>query len=631
VPHTIVGVLPTDFEFPRREELGALTQLGDRTEIFKPLPAVESAWAGDYDYIVLGRRQNGQSTAAVQSDLDRLETGIVADQGLSAGLKTTVQPLTEVLVAPVRRGLLALLAAVVVLLLIACVNLASLVLARVLGRRRELAIRLALGAPRSGVLAGTLAESFLVAACGGGLGVAGAWAVLRAVGPHLLDLPRLTAVSLNGRAVGVAMMATLATGMLAGLLPLRQMTRRQRGRFEVDGGRNSSSQESHRLRELLVGGQVALACWLLVVAAMVAGSVLQLLRIDRGFGADQALVASVRIPAEQRDTPLFDHVLERLRSLPGVRSTALVSRAPLTGESQVNGVQLEGSDVDAIDPTSRARVEINVRYASPGYFETMGIPLLDGRALRPTDRGQSVAVVSQRMAALLWPGRDPLGKRFRTGSRVGKVVVVGVVKDVYNGRLDEPATLVAYVPYWDRHMTLADVIVAASGPTRTVLPMVRDTIEHSAAGVAIPRLRTMEQIVETSLSQRRLASTLTVGFALTALLLSSLGIYGVVTHGVMARRREIGVRIALGSSVRQVVSLVLGRGLRPVLGGMAVGLCLGFVGSRFLHSLVFGFSDLQAPAIVGAALVLGLATVAACLAPALSAARTDPVKVLRAD
>jgi predicted permease len=306
----------------------------------------------------------------------------------------------------------------------------------------------------------------------------------------------------------------------------------------------------------------------------------------------------------------------------------------LTGESNVNGIQLEGTDRQALDPVTHDAILVNVRSVSDAYFTTLDIPLQRGRGIEPGDRargehgGLGVTVVSARLAAKLWPGRDPIGKRFSTGSQVGKVEVVGVVADVHNARLDQDPTLVAYVPFWKQGPGAGDLVLRTALPPEAVMSSVRSRLWALDPGLPVPTLRTLAEIVAESLSQRRFQMQLAAGFALFALLLAALGVYGVVSYNVAQRRREIGVRMALGAQAADVLRLVLARGFRPVLAGLAVGIAVALLSGQLIRSLLFGVSATDPVTIAGVALVLAAMAGLACLLPALDAARVDPGSAL---
>ncbi|MBV8203222.1 MAG: ABC transporter permease, partial [Acidobacteria bacterium] len=396
----------------------------------------------------------------------------------------------------------------------------------------------------------------------------------------------------------------------------------------------SESRRALRLRQALVGCEVGLSSLLLVLAGLLVSSLVHLLAVDKGFQVERAMAVSLQVPHLQTKaerTAFFERTLEQVRALAGVRSAAYVSKLPLTGESNVNHVQLEGADQGeaAIDPASLAQIEINVRFVGAQYFETLGIPLLRGRDIEPGDADRQVAVVSARLAAKLWPGRDPIGRRFATGSGVGKATVIGVVKDVHSSRLEQGTTLMAYVPYWRRGLPRGSIVIRTTLPPAAIARAVGSRIRAADPAVAIPAMRTMAEVISDAVAQRRFQMQLAAGFALSALLLAALGIFGVVSYGVAQRRTEIGIRMALGGQVAHVVRLVLGGGLRPVLVGLAAGLAAAIPCGRLVQGLLFGITAADPVTMLAVALVLTAVASVACLTPALAAARTDAAIVLR--
>jgi predicted permease len=642
-PHTIVGVLPPSFRFPRREDLGALARLGERVEVFRPLGQIYDGWGGDYDYSVVARLRPGVSPSRARAELDLLQRRIDREHRLREGLGVTVRPLQEVMAAPVRAGLYALLAGVGLLLAIVCVNLANLVLARSSVRARELAIRAALGASRASLEREVVAETLILAMLGGLLGTLAARAALGAfVAAAPVDLPRLDEVSVDARAVVFALALATVCGLLSGLFPARRIAAADpQGVLRAESHTLSEGRRALRLREVLVGCEVGLSSLLLVLAGLLVSSLLHLLRVDMGFRGDHAAAIALQLPqprSKTERTAAFERALDQVRSLPGVRAAAYVSKLPLTGEVNVNQAQPEGTGEEGAgaDPTSLTPIEINVRLVSARYFETLGIPLLRGRDVRPGDAGNAgaagvgVAVISERLAARLWPGRDPIGRRFSTGSGVGKVEVIGVVKDVHGARLEQGTTPMAYVPYWRHGWPTGNIVIRTAMPPEAVLHAAAARIRAADPEVAVRAMRTMDEVVAASVSQRRFQTQLAAGFAVSALLLAALGIFGVVSYGVAQRRTEIGIRMALGARLGEVVRLVFGRGFRPVLLGLAGGLLAAVPAGRLVQNLLFGISAADPLTMSAVALVLILVAAAACLAPALDAARTDAAVVLRA-
>jgi predicted permease len=632
----IVGVLPADFRFPKKGELGPLTGLPERTEAFLPLGDEGRGWGGDYDYIVFGRLRPGLSPAQGKAELNAIEKHLAEEHKLDAGLHTEIRPLQDVLASPVRMGLAVLLTAVLLLVLIVCVNLANLLLARGGARAREYSLRIALGAARGRLLAAALTETLLIAGAGGALGVVAAQAGLAAfVRTAPVDLPRLDEVHVDVRVLLFAFCLALLCGILFGLLPALRLSRADpqtvlRGESHTMAG----SRSRLRMREWLVGGEVALSTILLVLAGLLVSSLFHVLRVDRGFTMDQAVDVRFDLPSryqtDKDHAEFFDRIAGRLRALPGVRSAAAVNRVPLTGESNVNHVELKGAAQGALDPRTRELVMVNVRFISQDYFATLGIPLVRGRAIEEADRGRNVAVISQRLGGKLWPGENPIGKVLSSGSGVTDAEVVGVVGDVHSTRLERDPTMIIYVPFWrDAHHQVSDLVVRTADDPRALASDLRRVLREIDPGIPAPKMRTMGEIVEESVAQRRFQMRVAVAFAASALLLAALGIYGVVAYGITLRRRELGIRMALGARAAEVRGLVLRQGLRPVVLGLAGGLAIALAAGSVVRTLLFGISPADGMTLGAVALVLSIVAALACLMPAQSAAGIDPARVLR--
>jgi putative ABC transport system permease protein len=642
VPHTVVGVLPASFWFPSGADLGPLARLGTQADLIRPLGAVtrlSEGWGGDYDLNVFGRLRADVSPQQARAELDAIETRIVAaHRGVSPGLRVVVEALHEVITGPVRTGLYVLMLCVLALLAVVCVNLAALLLARTMGRAREFSIRTAIGAGRGRLFQQVLFETLLLVGVGGALGIAGATATLRAiVAAGVLDLPRGELVQVDGSVVQFALLLVFACALAVAWLPASHIASMDPQRLlRTNAGSFSASRRTLRLRAWLVAGETAISTVLLIGAGLLVASFGRVLHVERGFSADHAIatrltIAEARYPSKDNRNAFFERTLEEIRRLPGVASAAFVSGLPLTGESQVNGIQLEGSDAEAIDPDTRDLVTVNVRFVSPDYFQTLGIRLKGGRAIAWSDRTRRVAVISQQLATKVWPGRDPIGRRFATGSGVGQVEVVGIVGDVHNAALEAPVTPIVYVPFWMRGPLWGDVIVRSLVDERALAPAVRRAVWTVDPGVPVPAMRTIADVVSEAVRRRRFQVQMAAGFALAALLLTVLGIYGVVAYGVVQRRKEIGIRVALGARPREVLAATLKIGLVPVSAGVAGGLVTALAGGRFMQALLFGVSPLEPVVIGGAVALLTTVAIAATLLPARAASHVDPLQVLRTD
>jgi predicted permease len=341
----------------------------------------------------------------------------------------------------------------------------------------------------------------------------------------------------------------------------------------------------------------------------------------------------VQLPSRYRTdnerAAFLDMAADRLRALPGVRAVAVANKVPLTGESNVNEVYLEGAAGAALDPATRQSVMVNVRFISQDYFTALGIPLQRGRVIELADRDRNVAVVSERLAATLWPGGNPMGQKLTSGSGVRGAEVIGVVADVHTTRLERDPTLMIYVPFWKHAFQGFDLVVRAAGDPGGLRQDIRRTIQAIDSGIPAPKMRTMGEIVAESVAERRFQMRVAGAFALSALLLAALGIYGVVAYGIHLRRGEIGIRMALGARAAEVCRLVLWQGLRPVTFGLVTGVFAALAAGRLVRTLLFGVSASDGVTFALVAGVLAGVATLACLFPSMSAVAIDPCRVLR--
>jgi predicted permease len=633
--YVIVGVLPPSFRFFKKGELGPLSQMGDRTDIFVPLPPNEYGWGGDYDYSVIARLAPGVSIPQAAAEMNLMEGRIAQEHGLRAGLHVQVRPLQDVIASPVRTSLAVLLAAVLLLVLIVCVNLANLLLARGSARAREFSLRVALGASRGRLVWPALVETLLLSLAGGVLGALAARAALGVfVATTTVSVPRLDEVRIDARVMAFALALSVGCGLLFGLLPALRLSRASpqsvlHSASHTIGG----SRQGLRVREWLVGGEVALSTLLLVLAGLLVNSLWHVLRVERGFSSE-ALAASVDLSGRYREVKdragFFDLAAERLHGLPGVQAVGVTNRVPLNGESNVNSVAVEGASDGALDPRTHEPVVVNVRFINHEYFQAMGIPLIRGRSIEAADRDRGAAVISERLAAKLWPGQDAVGRiLLRAGSGVNHAEVVGVVGDVHGAHLENEPTLMIYVPFWKQAFQATELVVRAAGGRGVAPEEVRKTIRAIDPALPAPRMRTMGDLVADSVSGRRFQMRVAAAFAGSALLLAALGIYGVVAYGVSLRRRELGIRMALGAHAREVRRMVVSQGLRPVVLGLLCGMAAALAAAGFVRTLLFGVSATDGLTLGSVAAGLALVAAAACLAPAWSASKIDPADVLR--
>jgi putative ABC transport system permease protein len=645
--YTVVGVMPRSFEnvlepaaelwAPMQYDLATLNDFNN--------------WAWGHHLRIAGRLRAGASIEEARSELNRIARN---PEGafprprwatLSGGL--IVDSIQDDMVRSVKPALLAVLGAVSLLLVIACVNVTSLLLGRGVLRQSEFAMRATLGAARSRLIRQVLTESVLLSLLGGGLGMAVAFAgvkVLVALSPP--GLPRVDSIALDTPVFFFALALAALVGIAAGLIPALQTPR-----ANLHGGLQKSSRTStgHRqtARRVLVVCEVALALMLLIAAGLLLRSMERLLAVDPGFDAENLLTLQVQTAGHEFDNPDFTHgagdatrrlfysqALERVRAVAGVKAAGFTSLLPLSDDP--SWVALYGAHFEHDDPNSGRNV---FRYAvSPGYCQAMGIPLLRGRYIDERDRAGAppAAVISQSLARRQFPGanslEDALGKRLHIGPQDRPwYTVVGIVGDVTQASLDLNHPFAVYISTeqsWFADEALS-FVVRARGDAAAPAPAVRDAIWSVDKDQPIVRVVTMNRLRDLSVAQRHFVLRLFEAFSLVALILAAVGIYGVLASSVAERTREIGVRTALGASRADILALVVGQGLKLTLVGLLVGLGGAMLASRAIASLLYGVSTLDPVTYGGVALLLLGVSALACCAPARRAASVDPMQALR--
>jgi len=633
-PVTIVGVLPASAPVPGRQQLGDLVRLPPTFDVFRPAAFSADALhsSGDLDYGVIARVRAPASPDAVRAELDGLEQDISRQTGDDGKKRALVVPLQAQVVRDARGPLLVLLAATAAILLIVCVNLANLLLARHAGRRRDAAIRTALGAGRGALMAEALVESLLLALAGGALGsivALGLTRVIAATAPPAL--PLLAPLAFDARVLLFSTLMTTATGLLVGTMPAFRLA-------AVDSGDSLKSNSytategprGGRTRRVLVGAQAAIGVALLVATGLLVVSFFRLLHVEKGFDTNGVLIVDVSLPASSYANAtdqlrFLDAALARVRALPGVSTVAITSRVPLRGEAVVNTLSYPHD----VRPEA-ARPLANYRYVSSDYFSAMGTRLVRGRTFRDTDRGRQVVILSARAATLLWPRQDPIGRFVQTGGYFGAPSeVIGVATDSRAVDLTRNDVLFAYLPYWVRAPwnTAATLVIRTAVPPASLASTVRRAVLEVDRAVAIPRIETMDDLVGAAVADRRFELSLMTAFGWAAAILAALGVYGVVTYAVARREREMAIRVALGATAADMRRLVFEEGLKPVTIGVVAGLVASVVLGRGMASLLFEVRPSDLGVMAAASAVVLLATVIACLAPARRAAHA----VLRTD
>jgi len=625
-PHVVVGVLPSGFQFPNREGLSP------KTDVFQPLGYTKDDFAditGDYNWAAIARLRAGVSQRKALAELNVIQAEISKRIPEKMDLHAEMSSLQEDIVGQSRRGLLVLLGAVGAVLLILCVNLTNLSLARAAGRARESAIRMALGAGRAQLVRQTLTESLVLALAGGLLGIAlAAWGVQLLVGAAPLDLPRLGEVRTDGRVLGFALLISLVTGVVFGILPaLRSAGAHPQEALKSGSYTTTEAGIGVRLRSVLVGVEAALSAVLLITAGLLIASFVRLMHVDKGFDIERVLAVRVAMPSTKypekaQQTAFFDRVLEKTRPLPGVLSASFVSALPLQGETWLDLAAAEGDQRPMFE-----RPMVNVRFVSPDYFKTLRIPFREGRPFDDSQRNRKVVIVSQGTARRLWPSQSALGRRLQHNETLEEVV--GVTADVRSTSLDKDPVLIIYVPYWQRPQLAASLLVRTAMDPRGIAAGVREAIHRLDADVPIPKMQTLREVMSGSVAQRRFQMMLVMLFAAAALALAGFGIYGVVSYSVARRRTEMGIRMALGARTAGLQRMVLWQGIRPVVAGLAVGIGGALAAGRIVSSLLFQVSARDPVTIGGVSVVLLAVSVVAALVPARRATRVDPTKALR--
>ena len=623
VPYQVVGVLPAGSPWL------------NSADVFVPFIRRADANRGSWEYVGIGRIKRGVTYEAALADLERVAKELEARYPDNKGLGATMAPSSVWVASDQLRGTLwILLGAVGLLLLIACVNVTNLLLARAASHQRESAVRTALGATRVDLIRERLTESLIFSIVGVAFGLvlaAGVLKLMTSMGP--VGIPRLPEVTLNVWAVAFAVGITILVGLLTGLIPaLHASSGRVMGAMR-EGQRGSvGDRRQDRTRSIFVGAEVALALLLLVGAGLLVRSLAQVLAVDRGFQTDRRMLLTVNIPESYGDARIIQtakDVLARVRTVPDIVSAAAVSGRPLSRGS--TGLGLAAAD----RPLPGATVPwATWRRISTDYFKAMGLPLLKGRDFTAAEViGKPWRVViSQRVAELFWPGEDPIGRTLilwkGQNERPGEVI--GVVADMRERGLEADPTLAVYFPSGEYDTDLTLVVHTRAVP-EDVVPAVRAVIGGIDRSLPISGIRTLEDVVSTSVATRRFTMTLLLTFAALALVLSLAGVSGVIAYSIARRTGEIGVRLALGAGPGQVLRSTVVRGMRPVLIGVAIGLGLSLWLSRFMTSLLFGVTTGDTVTYVAVTAALVVTAVIASYFPARQVLKVDPVVALRTE
>jgi len=631
-PFTIVGVMPRGFAYPSGA-VDAWVPLG--------VGAGDESGRTDRALAVVARLRPGATVGEAATEIDALTAMLALDHPEAMQDRTSVVvPLQELSAGPLRPALLALLGAVGFVLLIACANVANLMLAALGARQQEIALRAALGAGRGRLLRQLMVESGLLGLAGGVIGsLLAFWLLdaLRGLAPR--ELAWLRTVRLDAPVLATTLLLSLLTSLLFGLLPALQALSPQGAETLRGGGRVVSAPGRRRARAALLMSEVALSFALLVGAGLMLRSLAALHDVSPGFDDRRVLTVRVKLPTERYDTPaqirFFDAAIDAAAAIPGVEAAGATSELPITGFRQGRGLFVEGRPPAGPDD----RPQVPTRFVHPDYFGVMAIPLLDGRRFDEHDAagGASVVMVSRSVARRFWPDGSPIGARVSFEGPEGPWrEVVGVVGDTKEFGLENPATPIVYSPLRQRDerlswMSWMTFVVRTAGPPERLAQAVRDHLQRLDPDLALDDIRSLPSILAGARAARSFNTLLLSLFAAVALALAAVGIYGVVSLSVSGRRREIGIRMALGARRESILGLVLKEGMGLTLAGVAAGLLLAMGVTRFLASLLFGVKPTDAPTFFGIALFFGLVALFACWIPARRATRVDPTEALRSE
>ena len=629
---TVIGVMPRGFAFPTA-----------KTDVWTPLVLDDGfkQARGTYGLYVIGRLAPGVTLERAKADMQTIWSRLQQLDGGPRRFGLNIVPLPDQVVGKsLRTALWVMLAAVAAVLLIACANVANLMLSRAAVREREVSVRLALGARRGRLVQQLLTESLLLAVVGGALGVALAWAGLDALkGLAPADLPRVDEIGLDARVLLVTVLTVAFTGIAFGFVPALQASRPDLTGALREGGRGGTTGKGgHRLRQALAASQVALVVVLLTGAGLLIRSFLEIQRVELGFREDHLLTMRVTLPGAKYPEPgqrvrFYDALLERVRALPGVEGAAATSSIFLSQTPQSTNFTIEGRTARPDEPV----VEVPIDAVTPDYFRVMGVPLIRGRAFtaQDVDGAPPVVMINANMARRYWPNEDPIGRRFKYGGPGDGggpwMTIVGVVGDMRRTGLDLPVRYETFLPLaqsGDGGMTL---VARTSREPAAFATAVRGAVRAVDPDQPVYDVQTMDAMLSDRVAQRRFTMALLGTFAGLALVLGIIGVYGVTSYLVTQRTREVGLRIALGADPGRLVRMVVRQGMHVAIAGLVLGLLGALALSRMMERLLFGVSPNDAWTLLAVTLVLAVATLVANWLPARRAARVDPLVALRSE
>jgi putative ABC transport system permease protein len=632
--YTVIGVMPPGLHLPKGDEWGAYFGPSAQPLIFLPtgIDTFRAARVGNLNYTSVIRLRPGIAVQQAIGELNALLGDFVREFHLET--RITLVSLQQQVTRNARAPLWLLLATVAAVLLIVCVNVGNLMVVRTGSRYREAGIRMALGSSRGQLFRLVLTEVLVLVAIGGALGLALAW-----LGLHLflasapIALPRLEEVTIDWRVLSFAGLAIAVSTLFCGLFPAWRVARVEvHDSLKAGASAATESAGKLRVREILVGLEIALSTVLLVSGGLLMLSFFRIMHVERGFEVAHIVTQDVSFLnpkyAHGFRRRFVEQVLEKLSALPGVHLTGATNLLPLRGDDWVSDLEDPDAPPVSVDHAALA----NFRFVTSDYLQAMGIPLRMGRFLDASDKDQPHAVISARAAEFLWPNQNPLGKRVRGATASGpgpSLEVVGVVGEVRSSGLERTPPNMVYEHYWRMQPIGMSFVLRTRGDPAAAAGAIRSILTSADPEMALPRPASMEAIVEESVASRRFQMNLTVAFALAALLIAALGVYGVISFAVARRTPEIGVRIALGATRPQLMRLIFRQGMRPVLAGLAAGIVGALALGRMIASQLFAVEPSDPIAIAAVALLLLVVAGIACWLPARRATRIDPLTALR--
>ncbi|HEX6716240.1 MAG TPA: ABC transporter permease [Pyrinomonadaceae bacterium] len=622
--YTVVGVMPPQ-----------LSSLYPTIQMWSPLVFSEKERLdrGDHKYLVIGRLKSGVTLAQAREQMNGIAQRLEAQYKNGRGIRLT--PIEELWVADVRSTLLMMMVAVGFVLLIACTNVANLLLARATVRRREISIRIALGAGRARLIQQFLTEGLLLSVIGSAMGIALAWWSMRVLGKIAFPfLPRSQEIRIDSRVLLFTLGVSILTSVVFGLIPSLQAGKTDVQETLKEGGNTmSTGVVGGWLRPILVVIEVAAAVVLLIGAGLMIRSILRIRQVEPGLQPQNLLTAKMTLPRDKyKDAEsairFYEQVLERVSHVPGVESAGLTSHLPIEEKGYNGNVLVEGK---TYPPNESPLVEYRV--VSDEYFQTANIPLLRGRfsSKQEGDDATPVVVINEAMAQHIWPGEDPIGKRVGDDE---KATVVGVVGNVKNYGLTQQTAPEMYAPYtlkkfWPNMRWNMRLLVRSTLDTGSIAAAVRRAVQEVDPGQPLYGVQTMSLVIENTVRDKSVNTTLLTVFAGVSLLLAVIGVYGVMSYTVAQHTREIGIRMALGAQPRAILKLIVGRGLVLVSAGVVIGVLASFGLTRFIENMLFGVTPTDPLTFVMIVALLGFVALLACLVPAQRAMRVDPIVVLR--